>query len=190
MGLFVFLFLVAVIIGLVFLFEELTSDPSALFSTEATLEGDETNYEEEGIITNVKMENELEQSELDHIQKKKYLNGSESLIIYYDKWDDQSEICILTNERLIYDTRGNITSIPLSQIETIKKYKVHYDEGLMADVFVIISKDGSRSKVEIVEHEGSAVFERELNDAQKNKNGENTSWIKKTRVCFLINGTD
>lgn len=160
-GLLIFLFLVAAIVGIVLIIQKSPLGPTGFNYSEELYDEDEY-VGDETANTFVKMENELESWELDLLKKKSYFSDSEELITYYDKWGDQSEICILTNKQIIYDTKGHITTISLDQIETVKKY-----EAGLNDIFIIIGKDKSRTKIEIYESEGSAVFNRELQDVRE-----------------------
>lgn len=152
----VFLLFIFAMIGLsVFLVLDEPEDP---FFNEAA----STEFEE---AAKVKMVNELDPETLKWIKEKKLLNTSENLITYYDMWLDKTEVSILTTERVLYYTNGNITSIPLTEIKEVKKYQ-REDVETTNDVFVIISQSGKRMKIEMTELEGAEVFERELNDAR------------------------
>lgn len=117
----------------------------------------------------IKMSNELDQKTLDWMKEKKLLNDSEKLITYYDHWMDKMVVSILTTERLLFYKNGRVTSIPLAEIKEVKRYKQEDVFDGAKEVFVIISQSGERMKIEMMEFEGADLFERELNDARKEK---------------------
>jgi hypothetical protein len=117
-------------------------------------------------VSKIKMANELGPAELKFIQDKKLLGPGEKLITYYDLWMDQSEVSLLTTQRVVYYTEGHVTSIPLKEIKEVKRYRQN-DGGDGIETFVIVSNTNEHMKVEFNAYEGADVFERELNDARK-----------------------
>lgn len=108
----------------------------------------------------VRLSNEMEEYALKYLKHNEILNGSETLIAYYDATIDLdgTEATILTNERVIYHKNGRTDSIDLADIDDIKYRK----EGLIGDVFEIFATSGKSMKIEIALFNQGETFKTAL----------------------------
>jgi len=111
----------------------------------------------------VRLSNEMEQYATQYLEERDILNGSESLIAYYDVTIslDGTEAAILTTERVIYHQSGMTTTIALSDITDIR----HRQEGLIGDIIEIDSRSGIPMKIEIAPFNQGETFLNALRTA-------------------------
>lgn len=114
----------------------------------------------------VRLSNEMESYAQDYLVEHEILNGSETLIAYYDVTLrlDGSEAAILTNERVIYHRPRGTTSLALTEITNIE----HRTEGIMGTIIEIEDADGIAMKIEIAPLNQGQTFVNALEKAWEN----------------------
>ena len=115
----------------------------------------------------VKFANEMNNYALQYIEEHNLLNGTESLIAYYDVTIsmDGSEAAILTTERVVYHKEGRATSIDLRDVDDVHHRQ---EEGVLGgDIIEISGKAGTRLKIEIAPLNLGESFYKALMDAWK-----------------------
>ncbi|MBN2910282.1 hypothetical protein JQC72_12300 [Polycladomyces sp. WAk] len=118
----------------------------------------------------VKLANEVDARTLQTLRQRHLLQQGEELIAYYDRSLDMdgSEIALLTSNRLVYDKRGRITSVPLGEIQDITFGQYSDIDGKWQRIEVKY-RDFHRMKVEFAPLEGGDVFYRALKDVWQAK---------------------
>lgn len=132
----------------------------------------------------VKMANEMGRADFDTIEKLQLASKAEPVICVYNASSDSynPEIAVLTGKRISYVKEGRITSMDLSEIETIldhrkymEKYRTNvYPNGYGPDQFniEIKGKDSTRMRVVVRPGLDGPSFYEALNDAWKAAGGE------------------
>jgi hypothetical protein len=111
----------------------------------------------------VKAPNEMSESAHAFIDEEGLVKEGETLLAYYDKYANQMEVAVLTNEAVRYFNSGRVTEVLLKDVQSVKHHqRKNWDESL--DVVLIRHKDG-QMKVEIFEYEGGESFYEMTKDA-------------------------
>ena len=116
-----------------------------------------------GPESGVKLSNNMDEYATKYLEENSILNGSESLLAYYDVTlsMDGSEAAILTDERVIYHKNGNTTAIELKDIADIRDR----DEGMIGHVIDIENRVGAPMTIEIAPWNGGPTFVSALRGA-------------------------
>ncbi|BCU83107.1 hypothetical protein JIR001_28900 [Polycladomyces abyssicola] len=124
----------------------------------------------------VKLANEVDAHTLKTLQQRHLLQQGEELIAYYDRSldMDDSEIALLTSNRLVYDQHGRITAVPLTEIRDITFGQYSDIDGKWQRIEVKY-RDFHRMKVEFAPLEGGDVFYRALKDVWQAKKLQSAS---------------
>ncbi|PTM56621.1 hypothetical protein C8J48_2946 [Desmospora activa DSM 45169] len=115
--------------------------------------------------------NEMSDDALAFVEDEGLVQDGETLLAYYDKYEDRSEVAVLTEQALRYQRQGRITDVPLEKVNKIKHHE-REDWGEIVDVILIQYDGGQQMKVEILESEGGVTFHKMLTDAWKEAKGQ------------------
>lgn len=107
--------------------------------------------------------NEMSEESLTFVEDEGLVPDGETLLAYYDKYGDRSEVAVLTEQAVRYQRDGRTTDVPLVKVEKIKHHE-REDWDQTVDVILIQYEGGQQMKVEILESEGGVTFHKMLMD--------------------------
>lgn len=111
----------------------------------------------------VKLSNELESFEEEHIEQAQILTPGEEVLAYYDATLNLTgeDLIVLTQQRVIHFKEGKTTAMDLKHVTTIN----HRSEGLIGDVIEIADDNGKLMKLEIAPLNDGPTFKSALEAA-------------------------
>ncbi|MCK5802749.1 MAG: PH domain-containing protein [Lentisphaeria bacterium] len=111
----------------------------------------------------VMLPNEMEEYATAYLAEHKILHEDEELLAYYDATMslDGTEAAIVTTKRFVYHKNGKNDVLSLKEIEDVQ----HRQEGIIGDVFEIMSSSGKMLKVEVAPFNGGETFKTVLTKA-------------------------
>lgn len=114
----------------------------------------------------VQSPNEMSEKAIAFVEDEGLVKADETLLGYYDKYGDRTEVAVLTDGAIRYYKNGRVTDVPLKKVDAIKHHE-RENWGETVDVILIRYDGGKQMKVEVLETEGGATLYEMTKDAWK-----------------------